>query len=109
VEPREGGAGAGLSVETVLERAPGVLERRTDISVIVLGDAQPLSLRGTGIAVWDAFAAPASIAGVADRLAQAYGVPAETVRREMVPVLEQLCDAHALRIVPPDRSGARSR
>ena len=94
--------GPGVGNDTVLARAPGVLERRTGTSVVVLGDAEPMALRGTGIAVWDTFATPSSVADAVTQLARVYDAPAETVLTEMLPVLEALCDAHALCIVAPD-------
>jgi hypothetical protein len=103
-----GGAGNAqqIGTDTVLCRAPGVLERRTRISVVVLGAAPPMVLRGTGVAIWDAFATARTVGAVVAELASAYGAPVATVQREVVPVLEDLADAHAL--TEPDASAVEA-
>lgn len=90
--------GSGVSADTVLVRAPKSLERRTVESVIVLGDKVPIVLRGTGIAIWEAFATARSIDDVVALLADSYREAPDIVRREMVPVVEQLYREGALAI-----------
>jgi hypothetical protein len=88
-----------ITPTTVLTRAPGTLERRTETSVVVLADEPPIVLRGTGVAIWNAFASPRAVGDVAAALADSYGAPVDVVQREMVPVLEDLERAHALTVV----------
>jgi hypothetical protein len=85
-----------LSPDTVLARASTTLERRTDTSVVLLADEPPIVLRGTGVAVWDAFSSPCSVAQAVTALAAAYGAPLDVVRRDISPVVDSLLAAHAL-------------
>jgi hypothetical protein len=73
-----------------------VLERRTDGAVVILADEPAVVLRGTGVAVWDAFAAPTRVGAAVDALAATYRGDPQVVAREVLPVLEQLRDVRAL-------------
>lgn len=67
-----------------LRRAPSVLTRTTDRSVVVLAvDGPPLVLRDTGLAVWTAFVRPATVPEVVADLAAAYGTPPDALRAEV--------------------------
>jgi Coenzyme PQQ synthesis protein D (PqqD) len=93
--------------DTVLRHAPSALERRTSDSVVLLADEPPIVLRGTGVAIWDAFLSPRTVGEAATALADAYGEPVEVVEQAMLPVLEDLRRAHAVIVVPEeDRSRA---
>jgi Coenzyme PQQ synthesis protein D (PqqD) len=100
-EAGEAGGVARIAAGTTLVRAPSSLERRTEHSVVVLGDTTPIVLRGTGVAIWDAFASARSVDSVATMLARRYDASPNRVLREMLPVLEGLLAAGALRI--PDQ------
>jgi hypothetical protein len=84
-----GGApvGAGLLV-----RAPRVLFRRGAFGVVVLGpdDERPVTLSGTAVAVWDAFARPTTTEQAAADLAGRYGTNGATVRRDVEPLVADL-------------------
>lgn len=66
--------------------------RRTADSVLLLSvhGPSPIALRGTALAIWDAFAAPRSVDEVAQELATVYGVPLESVRAEVAPLVQAL-------------------
>jgi hypothetical protein len=68
------------------------LVRRTGDGVLVLAaDASPpLLLRGTALAIWDAFESPRSVDDVAKALAVSYGAPAERVRAEIETLVDML-------------------
>ena len=69
-----------------------VYVRRTADCVLLLTvhGSSPIALRGTALAVWDAFAAPRSIDDVAQELATVYDVPLDSVRAEVVPLVQAL-------------------
>lgn len=87
-----------LASTTVLARAEGTLERRSDTSVVVLASGAPVVLRGTAIAIWDAFSRPCRIDAAAARLAAHYGADASLIEEQMLPVLEHLRTEQALTI-----------
>jgi hypothetical protein len=93
-----GTRGAPIDLTTVLVRADGSLERRTRVSVVLVGDGAPLVLRGTGVAIWDAFAVARSVADAISLLAEVYDTSPDRVAREAFPVLEALRDAGALSV-----------
>ena len=69
-----------------------VYVRRTADCVLLLTvhGSSPIALRGTALAVWDAFAAPRSIDEVAQELATVYDVPLDSVRAEVMPLVQAL-------------------
>jgi hypothetical protein len=87
-----------LAPTTVLARADGWLERRTDTFVVVLGAGAPVVLRGTAIAIWDAFARPRRIDVAAARLAAEFAADPALVEEQMLPVLEHLRAERAMTI-----------
>ena len=82
--------GDGVVATSVLRCAPAVLARRTRESIVVLGDAAPVVLRGTAVAVWEAFATPRMVADVVAELAAGYGEPPAVIEREVLGLLERL-------------------
>ena len=97
-----GGAGD-ISEDTVLARRRTCLERRTRASVVVLGDELPIVLRGTGVAIWDAFATPRFAGEVATELAVAFDTSFDVVQQDMLPILAELRRAGALTIASGPR------
>jgi hypothetical protein len=84
------------------ERDDRVLWRSGPDFVVLLcpGSAAPLSLRGTGVALWAAFDQPRSLREIAERLSSEFGADDESVRSDVAPVIERLVEAGALRPVP---------
>lgn len=80
-----------MDADAVLGHAPRVFLRRTSESLVLLGTgAMPEVLRGTGIAIWDAFASPARVSEVTSALAVAYGADPLEVARESAPLIDAL-------------------
>ena len=73
-----------------------MLERRTEHSVVLLAAEPAIVLRGTGVAVWDAFAGPRMVADVVAELALRYNAPVELIERDALPVLTELRTRGAL-------------
>jgi hypothetical protein len=77
-----------------------VITRRPPDAVLVLPvdhDAtDPVVLSGTGVALWDAFGEPASMATVAQRLAAQYSTDIDEVARALGPVVDELVARGAL-------------
>ena len=73
-------------------RGPAVLWRRSLDAVLVLPPAadEPLTLAGTGAALWDLLEAPASTDELVVALADRYGVEPATVEVDLVPALAEL-------------------
>jgi hypothetical protein len=81
----------------LLVHAPDVLVRRTSCSAVVLGSQRsPLVLRGTAVAIWDAFERVQSIEDGAAGLAAEYDAPVDVVYRHMTDVVERLLQIDAL-------------
>ena len=78
--------------------APDVLSRTAGDMVLILLRAgrQMLSLTGSGSHLWRLLDTPRTLAESARELGTAFGVPAETVERDIAPVLEQLHDQGVL-------------
>jgi hypothetical protein len=58
--------------------------------LLTVHGSSPVALRGTALAVWDAFAAPRSIDDVAQELATVYDVPLDSVQAEVTPLVQVL-------------------
>ena len=88
-----------MTAEPRYVRSPGLLWRRTFDRVVLLvpgsGD-DCLVLPGTGIAVWECFAEPCSVAEAVEGLAAAFGADPEVVARDVVPITEALVAQGAL-------------
>ena len=70
--------------------------------VVVLGpaDAEPRSLRGTGAALWATLDRPRTVEEIATRLATEFDADPDVVRSDVEPVIAQLADVGAIRVVP---------
>ncbi len=84
--------GAGCSPVAAYVHETRVFVRRTADCVLLLGTegSSPLALRGTAIAIWNAFASPRSVDDVAEELAASYGAPFERVGTEVASLVETL-------------------
>ena len=81
----------------LLVHAPSVLVRRTASSAVVLGSQRsPLVLRGTAVAIWDAFERAQTIEDSAANLAAEYDAPVDVVYRHVTYVVERLLRIDAL-------------
>ena len=76
----------------VYSRRDDVLWRRSLDSVVLLpvGADEPVSLPGTGAAVWDLLAEPATLPELVDALADVYGGDPSTIARDVAELLERL-------------------
>ena len=103
-----GGAGD-ISEDTVLGRRSNLSGAScTTPRWVVLGDELPIVLRGTGVAIWDAFATPRFAAEVATELAVAFDTSFDVVQQDMLPILAEL-KRGARRRSPPDHDDAAYR
>jgi hypothetical protein len=86
-------------VTTVWERDPRALWRRSGTSVVLAApDADEIVvLDGTGAVTWRLVADPMGEDELVGVLSDCFGVDAETVRRQVVPFLEKLRAAGAVR------------
>jgi hypothetical protein len=78
-----------------------VLWRRSLDAVLVVPRAaarEPVTLAGTGPAVWELLATPASVAELADELAGRYATDAATIEADLEPLLDHLA---ALGVIEP--------
>jgi hypothetical protein len=91
-----------FSPDITLRRAPDVLWRDGAFGVVLLtpGTGEPLTLAGTGHALWEALAEPVSRAALALRLADEFGADADRVASDIAPVLDRLLRCGALEEVP---------
>jgi hypothetical protein len=103
-----GDSGTSIRDDAVLVQSERALQRRTMEAVVVLGDRVPIVLRGTGAAIWDAFATGRSVSEVTDDLADAYGTTPDVVARDLRPVVRRLLDEHALTVIAGTDAGGRS-
>jgi hypothetical protein len=87
-----------FSAAIALRRAPDVLWRDGAFGVVLLPASarEPLTLEGTGRALWDALAAPVAPAALAARLADDFGTDPERVAADIAPVLDELLRCGAL-------------
>jgi Coenzyme PQQ synthesis protein D (PqqD) len=79
-------------------RRPDVLWRRSldAVAVLPVGTPDPLTLAGTGPAVWDLLVEWRTLEDLAALLSAAYGTEPETVTADVAPLLESLVAAHAV-------------
>jgi hypothetical protein len=89
--------GPRCAADRIYRRETATYTRRTRDCVLVLAKhgTTPLALRGTAIAIWDAFASPRSVSEVARDLAAASGEPLERIEAD-VQSLAKLLSAHSL-------------
>ena len=82
-------------------RARGALWRRGDFGVVVIGAGrpEPLTLAGTGVAIWDALARPRRRSDLITRLASEFGADPARVARDVDPVVDDLVDGGVLEVV----------
>ncbi|MFA5885699.1 MAG: PqqD family protein [Acidimicrobiia bacterium] len=76
----------------VYARRDDVLWRRSLDSVVLLpvGADEPVSLPGTGAAVWDLLAEPSTLPELVDALVDVYGGDPSTIERDVAALLERL-------------------
>ena len=69
-----------------------MLWRAGDFGVVLLAPAgrEPLTLEGTGRALWDALAAPVTPTELAEDLARAFGAEPTQVASDIAPILAEL-------------------
>ena len=67
------------------------VRRTADCALVLAVDgSSPIVLRGTALAIWDAFALPRSVDDVAQELATSYDAPFENVEAEVSSLVEIL-------------------
>jgi hypothetical protein len=95
------GGTTGGAVGPRWERDERVLWRRGPGSVVLLcpGSEAPISMRGTGLALWAALERPRSLAELARYLAAEYATDAAIVQRDIEPVVATLAASGAVRRV----------
>jgi hypothetical protein len=83
-------------------RAAGALWRAGDFGVVVLGTrrSDPLTLAGTGVAIWDALAEPRSRPELARELAARFAADPARVASDVEPVLDELVASGVLEVRP---------
>jgi hypothetical protein len=81
-----------------IRRACRVWERRGPFGVVVAGAGtdDPVTLDGTGVAVWDALDRPRRLDDVVADLAGRFGVEEAAVRSDVVRLVGRLLDLHVL-------------
>jgi hypothetical protein len=84
-------------------RQPGATWRQTLRGVVVLapGAEEPVTIAGSGGAVWELLDRPRTTEDLVSELSQRYSTDPETVRRDLDGLLAQLAGAGALEEVPP--------
>jgi hypothetical protein len=82
-------------------RAADALWRRGDFGVVVLGArrADPVTLAGTGVAIWDLLARPHRRDELVDALASRFAVDTARVADDIGPVLDDLLSGGELEVV----------
>ena len=75
--------------------------RRGDFGVVVLGEGrpEPLTLAGTGVAIWDALDRPQRRRDLVDRLAAEFGADRALVAADVAPVVDDLLRGGVLEVV----------
>lgn len=78
--------------------SPSAFTRRTAGAALVLGDAipEPIALRATSLAIWDAFEHPSSVGEVVDALAARFAGGVEAIRGDVVSLVDELVRAGVL-------------
>ncbi len=87
--------------DTVLVRAPGAIWRTGDFGVTVLGTTseEPVTLAGSGVAVWDALARPRRRVELVEILATRFAADRDEIARDVAPVLDELLAGGVLEVV----------
>jgi hypothetical protein len=90
--------GAGGPPAPRWRRHPAVLWRRSLDAVLLLPEhaAEPVTLEGTGVALWELLAEPATVAQLAAVLAEAHDADPAVVAADIEPVVAQLAALGAL-------------
>jgi hypothetical protein len=97
---RPAGAGARAVDDLAVTRAAGALWRSGDFGVVVLGTRRtdPVTLAGSGVAIWDALAQPRTRDELADLLAVEFATDRDLVAADIGPVLDDLVAGGALEV-----------
>jgi hypothetical protein len=84
-----------------VRRARRIWERRGPFGVVVagVGTGDPVTLDGTGVAVWDSLDRPRQIDDVVADLAARFGVESATVRSDVVHLVDRLLELRVLESV----------
>lgn len=79
-------------------RCPEVLWRRSLEAVVLLppGLAEPVTLAGSGPALWELLVEPGTVAQLATVLARDHDADPATIESDIVPVIERLADIGAV-------------
>ena len=90
--------GGGVPDPRVWRRRDDVVWRRSLDAAIVLsaGAEDPVTLPGTGAAVWDLLAEPATLAELVGTLVEVYGGDSATIERDVAGLLEHLRALHVV-------------
>lgn len=85
----------------MIVRASGAIWRTGDFGVVVLGTAahEPVTLAGTGVAIWDALARPCRRVELVEVLASHFAAHRDEVARDVAPVLDELLAGGVLEVV----------
>lgn len=82
-----------------LRQAEGIFWRRTGESLLVLGTGEsPILIDRPGLAVWDVFEAPRTLAEAVEILSRSHGVTRTKVRADILPFLGELVEAGILTV-----------
>jgi hypothetical protein len=81
-----------------LARSPQTVWRSGAFGIVLFPPHadEPVTLSGTGAAVWEALATPASESELVDCLGRQFGADADRVRADVIPLLGQLTELGAL-------------
>lgn len=81
-----------MADDVPIGRAAGAIWRAGDFGVVVLGthDREPVTLAGTGVAIWETLVAPHRRDELVDLLATRFAADRERVGRDVGPVLDAL-------------------
>lgn len=92
---------ASTDAEPRVRRRADALWRRALSTVVVLpaGAEEPLTLAGTGPALWELLAEPRTLSSLVNTLSAAYDVEPEVVEADIAPIVELLVAAQALEAV----------
>jgi hypothetical protein len=86
---------------TRLVRVPEVLWRAGEFGVVLAAPGhEPLTLTGTGRALWDALAQPIDPGVLATDLAASFRADPAVVAADLAPVLDELARVRAVKEVP---------
>jgi len=82
-------------------RARDALWRRGDfgVAVLVVERPDPLTIAGTGVAIWDLLERPLRPRDLIDRLAEDFGADPALVAHDVLPVVDELIGRGVLEVV----------